>query len=393
MRYELTIPGDRLGESSHLVEVEAPNWLTALREGMQRLGKPVPPAGKLLCEVRQDGVIAVKDQVSGEKTYIKPVKNTVPEMPLDPPTVSAPPQVQRVMGTMGYLQAQVEERLGVAGQPVAVPMAPAGRTGAHPCLVLPRWEIDRRLEEGLAHQARHGAVPGAASRSDPHVEVLSPSEVENTNVSSVSPVEGRPRKAGTVTALRIDVRALKLLPKVGTGEPAESMHSPLPDGFEWLAAPLEAALLSAPTGILALERALRLLLAATPSRVAGVAVEGKAATPGAKVVAVVGMGQEQLLGRVSQSGGLFATCMGNGLSVVVGRDTEPFTTSQLVPDLGFEPPNATIAAIGDDTASTGVLFVADSLGVAGYRSEDLLVCGHFARVIGRYLETLSQQVA
>lgn len=393
MRYELTIPGERPGDSSHLVEVDAPNWLTALREGMQRLGKPVPPAGKLLCEVRQDGVIAVKDQISGDKTYIRPVRTTVPELPVDPPTVSAPPQAQRVMGTMGYLQAQVEERLGVAGQPVAQPLAPAGRTGAHPCLVLPRWEIDKRLEEGLAHQARLGVVPGAASRSDPHVEILSPGEVESSNVSKISPVDQGPRKAGTVTALRIDVRALKLLPKIGAGEPGETAHSPLPDGFEWLAAPLEAALISAPTGVDALERALRLLLAATPSRVAGVAVRGKIGVSDIRVVAVVGMGQTQLLGRNSTPGGLFSTCIDNGLSVVVGRDTEPFTTSQLVPDLGFEPPNATIAAVGDYEDSTGVLFVADSLGVAGYRSEDLLVCGHFARVIGRYLESLNQQVA
>ncbi len=137
-----------------------------------------------------------------------------------------------------------------------------------------------------------------------------------------------------------------------------------------------------------MDRALRLLLAATPSRVAGLAVKGKEGPGTVRFVSVVGMGQAQLLGRVTEGPGLFETCMENGLSVVVGRDTEPFTTSQLVPDLGFEPPNATVASIGDEGAPTGILFVADSLGVAGYRSEDLLVCGHFARVIGRYLDGL-----
>jgi len=388
VRYELTIPSESSLAQNHLVEVDAPNWLSALREGMARLGRPVPAAGKLLCEVRQDGVIAIRDLATGSRAFIRPVKSPVTEIPIDPPTVSAPP---RVKGTVGYLQAAVEARLGYHTEPPSgsAQAAPSVRTGAHPCLVLPRSEIDRRLEDGLAAKVYSSRSQALERPVEPHVEVVSSVDMESTGPIKESSDEA-PKKVGTLTALRIDVQALRKAVEAAQtgGRPVDQAMNPLPDGFEWLAHPLEAALSSAPSRSEGLERALRLLLAATPSRVAGIALGERAGERRLKVVSVVGMHQNQLLGRAAgEVGGLFAACMDHQLAVVVGRDTEPFTTSHLVPDIGFEPPNATVACIGPvpEGASWGVLFVADSLGASGYRSEDLLVCGHFARVIGRYL--------
>ncbi|GEM_PF-6203161 len=347
MRFEVTVPAEREGEPNHLVEVDAPNWMGALKESMKRLSRPAPQLSKLVCEVRHDGVIAVRDHARGTRVFIKSIKAPHASH-ADPPTVSAPPG--RYGGTIGYLQAQVEAKLGLAGQAAesqnpSLPGNQSQRTGAHPCLVLPRWEIDRRLAERLA---------------------------EATSEQQSKPAE----------APRCPTRA----PQTATGDDFETTGQ-LPDEFQWLSTPLSVVLDSTTVLSEALDRALRLLLAACPSRVAGVALRLNSSHGPLTLCNAIGIPVGMNSGRSPGTpGGLFCACVEHHLTLVVDRQTEPFTTSHLVSDLGFEPPNATVAAIGNLDRSHGVIFVADSLSPAGYRSEDLLVSGHFGRTLGHYLE-------
>lgn len=382
MRFELTIP-DEKGESRiHTLNIEAPNWLAALQRALVDIGAEQIPKGKAVCDVRDDGVIIVRNSITGREFFIRTLPDAHAESQSPPPPT---PDHHQPARTVTYLETELEQlnntksaaakllerRKPPGPQPPLNAVADhfqdnAGiRTQEHPCVVIPRSEVLRRLAEHQA-LARDKAVPGTSSDNglDHGVRFMWVVEV---------PLE---KRNDTLASLKVDLDALRRasdLAKVGDSEGTTP-----PKGFEWIRDPLETLLSGTGSRQEAADRVLRLSLAAVPSRLA-VYFEKCPDAPALKAIAAVGRKLEgTLLTKLDLIVPPFSLLDQCGGSVVLEQHSSKFPTSLLVPPLDSAPKNALLTAVGSKTGIAGAILLAESLSGETYTPSHLAVATYIA---------------
>ena len=357
-----------------MLTVEAPNWLEALRSALEQTGGRQIARGKAICEVKDDGSILVKNSETEDVYYLRTVTD-----PSDPTSTRRSRQPQALRQTLSYLDAELVRQAREAQSPVQPPnsLAATPVTVNHPCMVMSKEEIDRRLSEYAAADSAAGERgPG---EPEPIQDTLGTARKRSErNVQMIRVVDVAIPKKDTLTTLKVDLDALRDASSRGAVPSTDS--NPPPAGFEWLSALLESAWQSTTTVHQLGDRTLRLCLAALPCRLALFVVRQGAGQ--LYVEAAIGEMAEHLSGQLlTSASGLVAACIENSLSIVAdGRSPEsPFSISNLERELGVRIRNAILAPMTDGDTSVGALVLADSLSGAPFEAPDLAVANYLGR--------------
>lgn len=372
MRFELTIPPGQPYEDALVVPVEAPNWLAALSKVLKQTGGTQIAKGKALCEVKGDGTIVVKDTVYEKVFYLRPEPEEgdpkqEPEADAAEPEITATP-------TITYLEADLKEKkLGVPQTMAPNPATPMSVN--HPCMVLPKAEIQRRIGERKQAAPPKSAVPavpatdskdgaGPAPKADKPVQLIHVVEVETTT-------------ADTLTTLKVDLDALREASNSASPHTTENIVPPL--GFEWLRQPVDSALAEADTPDVLAERTLRLSMAALPCRLTAF-ISLNPQTETLSVKCALGELGEQLVGTTyDHSEGLLAACLHNSLSAILeAAGGGPYSVDSLNRELGTDARTAIMASVTDGRQTSGVLLLADPLSGKHFTTTELAVANYLA---------------
>ena len=76
MRFEVTIPARSRRVRAHRIEVEAENWMVALREGLAELDLPALVMSRVLCDIQPDGTVLLQDTHLERKIEVRPLSTT-----------------------------------------------------------------------------------------------------------------------------------------------------------------------------------------------------------------------------------------------------------------------------------------------------------------------------
>lgn len=374
MLYELTIPPAGKRKSPRVLEIEAPNWLVALRRALQELGDPEIPRGKAMCEVRYDGTIVVDHPGDGRQFLIRTSRpKTQRSMP------SVPPPVQAPASTLPYIEAAIQEE--VLRVDDSAPRAPRSLenepvldackvpTGGHPCVVLDRSEVLRRFEAArkqAGQDARKWAGTDTADDlgNDGVPDYARP--VKNMPVVEIDPETNR-----ALSALQVDLDSLRHQAMLRT--PAASSRGAVLEAFNWILAPLQAALDHSSSSADMAERVMRLALAALPSRTGIVALWDPSGTQ--RVHVGVGEFGALLTGRtLNHPEGIFNRVVHEGVSMVLGGGgREPLDIRRFYHDIGFVPNDALMVCICHGRVPHGTLALINSLSGQGYTADHLIL--------------------
>jgi len=107
MRFEVTIPAQSRRVKVHRIEVEAENWMVALREGLTELGLPPLVMSRVLCDIQPDGSVVLQDIELDRRLEVKLKVATRPRgvRPVQPG------EKKSETPTLTYLDAQVVSEL------------------------------------------------------------------------------------------------------------------------------------------------------------------------------------------------------------------------------------------------------------------------------------------
>ncbi len=372
MRFELTIPPEQPHEDALVVSVEAPNWLAALSKVLRQTGGTQIPKGKALCEVKADGTIVVKDTVLEKVFYLRvePEEEEEQETPAPEPEVLSTP-------TITYLEADLKEKK-LSALPSDLLITPNPETPVsvnHPCMVLPKAEIERRMSEqgrGVRDKPKSPAPrppapkdsAGAAAQQEKPVQLIHVVEVEAT-------------AADTLTTLKVDLDALREASNSPSPHTTETIVPP--PGFEWLRQPVDSALAEANDASTLSDRALRLSMAALPCRLAAfISLDRDAQI--LSVTSALGELGEKLVGtRYDYADGLLAACLNTSLSAVLeSAGTGPYSVNSFNKELGTNVKTAIIASVTDGRHTNGVLLLGDPLSGKHFTPVELAVANYLA---------------
>ncbi len=78
MRFEVTIPARSKRVKAHRIEVEAENWMVALREGLAELDLPALVMSRVLCDIQPDGAVLLQDTHLDRRIEVRPHRGTRP---------------------------------------------------------------------------------------------------------------------------------------------------------------------------------------------------------------------------------------------------------------------------------------------------------------------------
>lgn len=370
MKFQLTIPPDQPQGHAAILSVDAPNWLSALQKALAQTGTAQIPKGKAVCEVKEDGSIVVKNALDGRHFFIKTLPTTHEKLRI--PDVPKKREVRKTpFGTMTYLEEELDKMKPASAVPVGTATGKRGRTGAHPCMVFDRAEIQDRLRkyEDVVRKAQE------KSRRAPPAPVAAASSVQQP-VKFIRVVDA-PEKRDTLTELRVDLDALRNASNsVRNAGPAGERA---PTGFEWVTDPLDAAARAARSMNELADLALRISLAALPSRHAVFLVKqlnGKWLDR----VAAVGLHRGiKLAETIEVDGTPFALVVNGSVSMVLDSDSAgPYSTAQLMPIFGYVPASALIAAVTSGARTLGAIVLAESNSSDRYETSELSVANYIA---------------
>ena len=368
MKFELTIPPDQPQGQAAILSVEAPNWLSALQKALAQTGAAQIPKGKAICEVKEDGSIVVKNAIDGRHFFIKTLPNTHD----NPGAVSAPrPRKHKTpYGTMTYLEEELDNMRPPDAERAARPRRKTSKTGAHPCMVFDRSEIQDRLakHEDVVRKAQERSrsgppAPGTPNRGMQPVQFIR--------------VVDAPEKRDTLTELRVDLDALRDASD-GSQKTGPAVKR-APKGFDWLTDPLDAATRAARSMDELADLALRISLAALPSRHAAFLVKqlnGKWMDR----LAVIGHNRNaDLATTVPVDNSPFALVVNGSVSMVLDKDSAgPYSSEQLHKVFGQAPESALVAAITSGARTLGAIVLAGSHSSDRYDTGDLAVANYIA---------------
>ena len=371
----MTIPPSRSREGTVLT-VDAPNWLEALRTALEKTGGRQIARGKAICEVKDDGTILVKDAETEDVFYLRTATG-----PSDPTSTRRSRRPQTIRHTMTYLDAELIQRANEenAASRVPVPEPETPVSVNHPCIVMSKEEIDRRLRAHSNLKKVMDRDPVQLTPMERPAEPPRPSRPER-NVQMIHVVEVAAPKKDTLTTLKVDLDALR---SAANRSPSPASGAlPPPPGFEWLVPMLDNAWRST-AGVHELgDRTLRLCLAALPCRLALFVVRQSSGQ--LYLEKAIGEMAEHLSGQVLPGPpGLISACIENSLSMVAdGRAPEsPYSVSNLERELGVRVRNAILSPMTDGHRSVGALVLADSLSGQPFEPADLAVADYLGRSV------------
>lgn len=375
MRFELTIPPSR-GREGTVLTVEAPNWLEALRTALEQTGGRQIARGKAICEVKDDGTILVKDTETEDVFYLRTVTG-----PSDPTSTRRSRRPQTIRHTMTYLDAELMQKANEknAAARNAPPEAETPVSVNHPCIVMNKEEIDRRLRAHSVQQKVLNQIPVELTPVERPADPPRTRRPER-NVQMIHVVEVAAPKKDTLTTLKVDLDALRAATNRSPGK-ASNVVQP-PTGFEWLVPMLDNAWKSTSSVHELGDRALRLCLAALPCRLALFVVRQSSGQ--LYVEKAIGEMAEHLSGQIlSGPSGLTLACIENSLSIVAdGRAPDsPYSVSNLERELGVRVRNAILSPMTDGQRSVGALVLADSLSGQPFEPTDLAVADYLGRSV------------
>ncbi len=107
MRFEVTIPARSKRVKAHRIEVEAENWMVALREGLAELDLPALVMSRVLCDIPPDGAVVLQDTQLDRKIEVLPRAGTRP----GGVRPTRPRETKPGTPTLTYLDAQLVKEL------------------------------------------------------------------------------------------------------------------------------------------------------------------------------------------------------------------------------------------------------------------------------------------
>jgi hypothetical protein len=382
MLYEINVPPRTPHDEARVLQVEAANWLAALRKALQTMGDPEIPRGKALCDIRQDGTIAVDHPGDGRKFLIRPVRGvTQPALP------AVRPEGPSNETTFPYIEAAIQDEIRsrypaanpmVSNVPVRTPTgqhasrrlrAPGGSTGGHPCLVMDRAEVLRRFEAARSQTAQSTPVPessGTPNRSPWADPVTGDQPALNLPVVEVETSPG-----DSLSAVRVDLDSLRQQAALRT--PSASTRGAMLASFNWVVGPLQAAIDQASSAQQMAENVLRLALAALPSRTAFVALHIGDARQ--RIFSSVGEYSAHLQDRsLFAPNGVFRQIIATNVSMALGSDRNSAAElDRMQMDLGIRPNDALLVCMCQGSNPGGTLAILNSLDEGGYSADHLVL--------------------
>jgi len=85
MKWEVRIPRNNGQDSTESMDIEAPNWLSALQEALSKMGEQGIAVRNLSCDIKPDHTVHVIDFVSRRSFVLRPHEIPTPSIPPGPP--------------------------------------------------------------------------------------------------------------------------------------------------------------------------------------------------------------------------------------------------------------------------------------------------------------------
>ncbi len=197
MLYQVFIPAVSADGFNITLKLEAPNWLSALRSGLSKIGEQGDVIKNVVVEIQPDGTISISDPKTGRVFEIKELHEEAPAKDEEPaatdsdlPTVAMPAYQPDEPREQPAPRAGLEPEVEAPGTEPRLEPAPSAQQDA--ALEAPATEAQRGPE--VKPQGFH-AETSKAVQADPDSQIL---EEKKSEVVEDDPAQA-PRRAHFVT--------------------------------------------------------------------------------------------------------------------------------------------------------------------------------------------------
>ena len=385
MRFEVTIPARSRRVKAHRIDVEAENWMVALREGLAELDLPPMVMSRVLCDIQPDGAVVLQDTELDRRIEVRPLNATRP----GGVRPTRPREDKPGTPTLTYLDAQViselRQRAAAGG---AKPTPPNSKRFSPP---LPFFQIPPEVSEELRRVYKapkttppppptpppleeEGEVRPVSTREHPRFQVKRP-------VRYLPYVEVKLPPRGRISFMNLDLSDLhkqlgpkqKAAAKVPRGPEGAPPAGADPDyRIGWVRESVAALGRHAKDLEAFIEGLLQLTIAAIPSRMAWILL----ATPDGRELTVsgaAGEGARHFLGRrITGDRDLASVCVQGGISIRISDLQKSRHPVSLMPNQDASLERSVLCSpLIHDHYVIGALQLLGSIRDASFHREDL----------------------
>ena len=384
MRFEVTIPARSRRVKAHRIDVEAENWMIALREGLAELDQPPLVMSRVLCDIQPDGAVVLQDTELDRRIEVRPRDATTRPGGVRP--TRSREDKPGGTPTLTYLDAQViselRQRAAAGG---AKPTPPRSERFSPP---LPFFQIPPEVSEELKRvykapkttppppppKEENGKVRPVSTRERPRFQVKRP-------VRYLPYVEVKLPPRGRISFMNLDLSDLhkQLGPKKkdAAKAPRGAKGAP-PTGADpdfrigWVRESVAALGRHAGDLEAFIEGLLQLTTAAIPSRMAWLLL----ATPDGRELTVsgaAGEGARHFLGRrITGDSDLASVCVQGGISIRISDLQKSSHPVSLMPNQETPLERSVLCSpLTHDHYIIGAIQLLGSIRDASFHREDL----------------------